>query len=172
MRRAITFDWSNNAWTADQLTDRKTDYACNAVYKLQPLCVSLWREVEADLSLCHMARRLSRSVPLLGVQQDLCRGQRSPEDANVPLRGDNAEVAIRELIDTNDNRTLQGSWQHWHFWRSLWGAVGMKLQEGSTLSNCWSCNVGPPTMNRLHCRDVVTTSAALYGEWRPWAVGV
>ncbi len=114
MSQAITFDWSNNAWAADQLTDRKTAWVRNAVCMLQPLCVAE-QGSEADLSLCHTARRLSHSVALLALQQDWCPCQRNPEDASIPLRGDNAEVAMRELIDASDGHTMQGSWQHRHF---------------------------------------------------------
>ena len=85
---------------------------------MQPVCCSHCVGSEqgsvADLSLYHTARRLSHSVALSAARQGLCPCQRNPEDANVPLRGDNAEVATRELIDTSNGHKLQGSWQHWH----------------------------------------------------------
>lgn len=70
---------------------------------------------EADLSLCHTARRLSRSVALLAVLQDLCPCQSNPEDASTPVRDVNAEVIKGELIDISDGHSMQECWQHWHF---------------------------------------------------------
>ncbi len=112
-RQATTFEWSNSAWTADQLNYRKTDNLHYAICMLHPLCMAA-QASEADLSLCHTARRLSRSVALLAVLQDLCPCQRNPEDASVSLSNENAEVAKGELLDISDGHSMQGSWQHWH----------------------------------------------------------
>ena len=78
-------------------------------------CVGSEQGSEADLSLCHTARRLSRSVARLAVLQDLCPCQRNPEDASTPVRDVHAEVAKGELVDTNDSHRLQGGLPYWHF---------------------------------------------------------